>query len=133
MNRALISALIVFFCLPLSLAASVTVKKVGLFKDSGGNPGAATKSFSSRDNPFHVVVTMKPTDGSATITATLIAVEAAKTHDYKVASVDLGVVKGADEAKFKFSLPRPWPEGRYRVEIRVDGKTVRSLDFNIKG
>jgi hypothetical protein len=37
-----------------------------------------------------------------------------------------------EEIRSQATLPRPWPEGQYRVDIYVDGQLIKSEGFTIK-
>lgn len=132
MSRTAAFLLLLLISATLALADGVTIKKVELARDRDGSPSQVVNALKPGDNPFHVIVSVKPLDHQTTISGTLVAVDAGNTKNYKVASVDLSLSKGFDQATFKFKLPRPWPEGKYRVEIRVDGRVVKNLNFSIK-
>src|SRR5438552_777167 len=123
------------FLFALFLAAhglAQSIKKVELSRDSGGKPGQVVAGFSPKDNPFHCLVTLKPLAAATRFTGTLIAANAAGVKNYRVASTVIGAKTGMDLVDFKFSLPRPWPTGSYRIEIQADGRALRNVEFSIK-
>jgi hypothetical protein len=39
---------------------------------------------------------------------------------------------GTAATEFHISKPKPWPVGKYKVEIAVDGAPAGSKDFEVK-
>lgn len=110
-----------------------TVTRVDLARDNGsGKPGQVVRSFSTGDNPLHCVVALKPLPGPTVFNGTLIAVNAGGVQNYRVASTDLSAATGMGQVDFKFSLPRPWPAGAYRIELKANGKPIRTVNFEIR-
>ena len=53
--------------------------------------------------------------------------------NYKIDSTDLTAKAGMDEATFTLSKPNNgWPVGKYRLEIYLGGKLVKSMPFSVK-
>jgi hypothetical protein len=51
--------------------------------------------------------------------------------NYKIDSAEL-VAEGTNEASFSLSKPDAgWPVGDYRVDLSIDGKTVKSAHFSV--
>ena len=40
-------------------------------------------------------------------------------------------LNGADRGKLSFTLPRPMPVGKYRLEVQADGKPWKTADFTV--
>jgi len=114
------------------VAAAQTVVKVDLAKDNGkGKPGLVVKSFSPADSPFHCVLHVKMLKGSMAFSATLIAVNAGRVKDRRVATAKVETKPGMDVVDFKFSLAKPWPIGSYKIEIEAGAKLLREVRFEI--
>jgi hypothetical protein len=68
------------------------------------------------------------------VTGTLIAVDTGSVAppNYRVASTDIQVGP-ADTASgsFHFTLPRPFPLGKYRTDISIDDKPWKSVSFTV--
>jgi hypothetical protein len=127
--------LIPVLCILVLAAASLaqTVTKIELAKDNGrGKPAQVVKAFAPADNPFHCVLQVKPLTGPTVFVATLIAVKAADVQNYTVATTNLAAGSRMESVDFKFSLPRDWPVGSYRIDIKVNGKTLKDVSFEIK-
>jgi hypothetical protein len=122
--------------LPLLLLAATafcqSVVKVELTRDNSGKPGAAVRTLTPSDNPFHCVIQLKPLTSPMNFSGTLIAVDAGGVKDYRVVSTDIEAKAGGSQVDFKFSLPRSWPVGSYRIDVKANGKTVRTLNFEVK-
>jgi hypothetical protein len=54
--------------------------------------------------------------------------------NYEIDAKELSVGAGADRVDFSLSKPNAgWPEGDYRVDVQINGKTVQSLKFKVGG
>lgn len=130
MKRLLIIFVVAFLA---ATALGQTVTKIELAKDNGkGQRTKVVKDLATTDNPFHCVVHLKALTSKVTFTGTLIAVDASGVKNFKVASTDLESKVGMDLVDFKFSLPRPWPTGSYKVEVKADGRLLKDIAFKIK-
>jgi hypothetical protein len=129
--KRLIPTICILILAATSFAQSVT--KIELAKDNGrGKPGQVVKSFAPNDNPFHCVLQLKPLTGPTVFVGTLIAVRAADVTNYTVATTNLAAGARMESLDFKLSLTRDWPTGSYRVEVKVNGKTLKDVSFEIK-
>jgi hypothetical protein len=114
-------------------ASPPRVVDIYLAKDNGkGKAGARTTQIKSTDKVFHCLVDMKPLSSDTDFSGTLIAIEAAGLKNFEVTSTMINVKKGLTLLDFKFSLPRPWPVGKYRVAIQSGAIPVRAVNFEIK-
>lgn len=48
--------------------------------------------------------------------------------NYEIASTDLPLL-GRDRGSFRFSLPRDFPVGSYRIEVLADGRAWKTVEF----
>lgn len=60
----------------------------------------------------------------------LIAVDTDAGKDIEVASNEMSQSSGNHH--FVFTLPRPWPEGRYRVDLLIEDEVEESVEFRIE-
>jgi len=121
--------------LALACAASATqsIAKIDLARDNGkGKPGVAVKAFSAGDNPIHFVAHISEIRAAAPYSADLIAVKAGHSTNFKIATATVVALPGLDHVDFKFSLPRAWPAGSYRLEIRAGKRVVKDQTFEIR-
>lgn len=127
------ATLILISLAAISSAFGQTITRTELAKDNGKNkPGQVVKSLSPTDNPFHCVLHFKPLPSAMVFTATLIAVRAADVKDYKVATTNISAASAMDLVDFKFSLPRNWPVGSYRIDLKVNNRPLTPVTFEIK-
>jgi|GEM_PF-4233269 len=99
--------------------------------DGGGRAGEVVMRFGTDDNPLHGVIRLNGVKRGTSVGAVWMAVEAGGVHNHVVASRDLTAGIQGNVADFSVSLPRAWPEGRYRVDVYLDGILVRSREFEI--
>ncbi len=65
--------------------------------------------------------------------ALLTAVSTANgSNNLKVVESELTTANSENFLQFKFSLPKPWLVGKYKVDLLRDGKPDRTLDFEVK-
>lgn len=112
---------------PAPPAFAVQTIEVGKGIGADKRVTAPTASFGRRDTIYVSVAT----EGAAP----------SKTISAKWTFQDGQVVKEQSEAiaptgpaatEFHISKPKPWPVGKYKVEIAVDGAAAGSKDFEVK-
>lgn len=112
---------------PAPPAFAVQTIEVGKSIGADKRVTAPTASFGRRDTIYVSVAT----EGAAP----------SKTISAKWTFQDGQVVKEQSEAiaptgpaatEFHISKPKPWPVGKYKVEIAVDGAAAGSKDFEVK-
>jgi hypothetical protein len=133
-------AVIVLFCGPAAFAqdgksaALPTVEDVYLAKDDGGGKaGEVVTEFGTGDVPIHCVVVL---DSTAKVTVKMnfvaVAVPGVKA-DSKVVSASYTTTEMQNRVNFTGRPDGRWTPGRYRVDIFIDGKAEKQLEFSIKG
>jgi hypothetical protein len=109
------------------------VVDIYLTKDDGkGRPAARATQLKTTDKIFHCVIDMKALDADTDFAGTLIAIDAAGAKNFEVTSTMISAKMGLASLDFKFSLPRPWPPGKYRVAIQTGSIPLRAVNFDIK-
>jgi hypothetical protein len=114
---------------PAPAPAAFAVQTIEVGKGIGADKRvtAPTATFGRRDTIYVSVAT----EGAAP----------SKTISAKWTFQDGQVVKEQSEAiaptgpaatEFHISKPKPWPVGKYKVEIAVDGAAAGSKDFEVK-
>lgn len=116
----------------VAVAESSAVENILLCRDSAGVPGPAVDRFRASDNPLHAVIQLSGVETGAKVRAELVAVDAGGEEDYTVAGEDLTVDMGGYSATFTIGLPRPWPPGNYRIDVYLNGRPARALEFEIE-
>jgi hypothetical protein len=113
--------------------ATSLVDEVYLAKDDGhGKAGEQVTEFTQSDIPIHCVVLLESA-GKATVKMTFVAVAVPGVKpDTKVVSASYTTGENQDRVNFTGRPDGKWTPGRYRVDIFVDGKQGKQLEFNIK-
>jgi len=110
------------------------VQDVYLAKDNGkGKAGEEVKAFSTSDVPIWCVVLLE-TPAVATVKMNFTAVKVPGLRpDTKVISTLYTTKEGQTQVNFKGRPEGTWPPGRYRIDIFLDGRAVKDMEFDIKG
>lgn len=140
--------LAIFFCLYVNLNASgqaapgenkreikeeTGVEEISLARDDGsGKPGAAIDLFVTTDVPIHCFVRLNSTE-TVSVKMNFVAVKAdglkpesnVVTVNYKTNGTQNGI-------NFNASPATIWAAGTYRIDILIDGRRAKSLNFEIK-
>ncbi len=110
----------------------LAVESVHLAKDNGsGGIGDTVSEYHPKDGPMHCVSTLNKIEKGAKLHIEYIAVDAGGMKNQKIVATDLttGVIDNTADAKF--SLPNPWPVGKYRCTVSLNGAAVKDLDFTV--
>ncbi len=87
-------------------------------------------SFATNDKTIYASVATEGSTGGATLNAKWSYLEG---PGQLVSSISQSIATdGPAVTTFKVQNPDLWPEGKYRVEISLDGKPVAKQDFQIK-
>ncbi|MUV13163.1 hypothetical protein [Noviluteimonas gilva] len=119
---------------PMPTAASATVMAVDLGNAAGADMKitSPTNSFGTKDKIIAAVAT-HVSDPAATVPAKIAAkwshVDSSQTVREDARDVQL---KGDQVWDFEITNSDPWPTGKYRVEVMLDGAVVQSRDFEVK-
>jgi len=89
----------------------------------------ASDSFATNDKILYASVATEGSTGGATLNAKWSYLEG---QGQLVSSISQSIATdGPAITTFKVQNPDLWPEGKYRVEISLDGKPVAKQDFRI--
>lgn len=90
----------------------------------------ASDSFASNDKILYASVATEGSSGGATLNAKWSYLEG---QGQLVSSISQSIATdGPAITTFKVQNPDLWPEGKYKVEISIDGKPVAQQDFQIR-
>jgi hypothetical protein len=129
----------------LSLAAAVPllaqgpvipapqVEEVYLARDDGnGKVGDQAAEFRTTDVPIHCVVLLD-TVGKVTVKMNFVAVKVAGVKpETKVVTASYTTGDRQNKVNFTGTPDGIWTPGRYRVDLFIDGKASKSIEFDIK-
>jgi hypothetical protein len=112
------------------VALSVAKLTVGDAVNAERQVTHASSSFTSSDKTIYASVATEGRSTGATLNAKWSYLEGT---GQLVSSVSQSIATdGPAVTTFKVQNPDLWPEGKYKVEISLDGKAVATQDFEIK-
>ena len=133
--------LIVVLCLgvlaqparPAVEATAAAVEDVYLARDDGeGKAGEVTSIFTPSDIPIHcIVVLAKPDPTAVRMNFVAVKVNGVKPES-RIVSASYATVQGQDRVFFTGKPHGKWTAGTYRIDIFVNDKLEKSLDFEVK-
>jgi hypothetical protein len=112
----------------------VAIASVQLTKDDGqGGDGDVVTGFHPSDGVIHCVATLNKIDSGSKIGLTMIAVDAGGAKNQKIVSTVVTTNGITNTADGKFSLPRPWPLGKYQCAVTLNGAPAKTVNFQVTG
>lgn len=109
------------------------VEDVYLARDDGsGKAGDVVTSFGISDIPIHCIVQLDAVR-IATVKMNLVAVSVPGVKpETKVVTTVYTTKENQNQVNFTGKPDKVWTPGKYRVDIFLDGKLVKSHDFTIE-
>jgi hypothetical protein len=109
------------------------VEDVYLAKDDGkGKAGEQVEEFVTSDVPIYCVVVLDTAE-AVTVKMNFVAVKVAGVKaDTKVVTASYTTKAGQNRVNFTGKPYDAWVPGRYRVDIFINGKAARGLEFEIR-
>ncbi|WP_266156314.1 hypothetical protein [Dyella silvatica] len=89
----------------------------------------AKSSFAPSEKTIYASVGTEGTTSSATLSAKWTYLDKSQLITTTSQSI---ATEGAATTTFKVVNPNPWPEGKYKVEISLDGKSITTQNFEVK-
>ncbi len=141
MRFAHISLFLIFLCLSGSAQppsgtgpTAGAVDDVYLARDDGeGKAGDVTSTFSPNDIPIHCIVVLTKADPAA-VRMNFVAVKVNGVKpESRVVSASYATSQGQDRVFFTGKPHGKWVAGNYRIDVFVNDKLEKSLDFEVKG
>jgi hypothetical protein len=117
---------------PAATPAPLTVAKLtlGSAVNAEHQVTRASNSFATNDKTLYASVATEGSSGGATLNAKWSYLEG---QGQLVSSISQSIATdGPAVTTFKVQNPDLWPEGKYKVEISLDGKPVAKQDFAIR-
>ena len=114
-------------------AKAVGVEELYLAKDDGnGKAGEQVSEFSTSDVPIYCIV-MLDAAHKVTVKMNFVAVGVKGIKpETKVVSASYTTTERQNRVNFSGRPEGKWPPGKYRVDIFIDGKAAKNLEFDIK-
>jgi len=137
--KVLYTILICFFVVAGAYAqgdapAPPAVEELYLAKDDGnGKAGEQVEEFRTSDVPIYCVVLLDTTI-KVTVKMNFVAVNVSGVKaDTKVVTASYTTKDGQNRVNFSGRPDDKWTPGKYRVDIYLDGKIAKNVEFEIKG
>jgi hypothetical protein len=113
--------------------AAPAVEEVYLARDNGkGKAGDQVSEFNTSDVPIYCVVLLE-TPAKVTVKMNFVAVSVSGVKpDTKVVSASYTTKEGQNRVNFSGRPEDKWTPGTYRVDIFLDDKIVKNVEFEIK-
>jgi hypothetical protein len=90
-----------------------------------------TNVFSPGDHVVHLVVVVANAPGDTRLGASWYAVDAGGSQERRLDSAS-ATLNGENHIDLTLRSDANWPTGRYRVDLMLDGKLVRSLHYQVR-
>lgn len=118
---------------PETVPAS-SVDDVYLARDDGeGKAGEVTSTFGPADIPIHCIVVLTKADPAAVrMNFVAVKVNGVKPGS-KIVSAAYATSQGQDRVFFTGKPHGKWTAGSYRIDVFVNDKLEKSIDFEVKG
>jgi hypothetical protein len=109
------------------------VEEVYLAKDNGnGKAGDQVSEFNTSDIPIYCVVLLDAT-AKVTVKMNFVAVNVSGVKaDTKVVTASYTTKEGQNRVNFTGRPEDKWTPGTYRVDIFLDGKIAKNVEFEIR-
>lgn len=123
-----LTALVVLLPTPAPKIASAQTSRDYVDKKAVG----ATTVFATNTTVVHAVVKVDNALATSKVKAVWIAVDAGGEQNFKIADKELQTEKGDNIVDFTLTLDEGLPQGKYKVELYLDNKFDRSLEFTVQ-
>ena len=138
MRAAILLTISLLFCgaaMAQTAAPSPTtgIEEVYLAKDNGeGKAGEQVTEFRTTDIPIYCVVLLESSE-KAVVKMNFVAVAVAGVKpETKVVTASYTTRDGQNRVNFTGRPDGKWTPGTYRVDLFVDGKIAKTVEFQIK-
>ena len=110
--------------------STANIATVTLSKDyQGGKAIDPTETFSPQNHTFHAVVKVNNAPSGTVVGANWTVLDDGEEVVY---SKEIVLDGDQDFAHFNLSSQQDWESGTYHVEITLDGKAKRTIDFAVQ-
>jgi len=117
-----------------SSAGTAQVKSAILGKgvDQNGNMVDPTDTFAPTDPTIHVVATLANVPDGTTLKAMWYVVEVQGSEPGVIDEISRTLGSGEETVDFTLANDRPWPVGKYKVELYLNDTLDKTLEFEVK-
>lgn len=107
--------------------SGVTVESVKLTDDGGDE----VTNFKTTDNPHRAVVKLSEIESGTKVKAVWTAVNAGGAKNEKILDKELETDSMMNQVNFSLSMPNPFPTGDYKLDIYLNGKLVKTVNYKV--
>lgn len=126
MYRTILSGLLLSWSLS---ASALGIESVTFMVDDNGSPGEEVEAFVATDRVQYFEIKLDEVKaGKHDFLVEFWAVETDAASNVKVTEFKVGGLL-VNTINANISLPRDWPIGSYRFDVKMDGKLVESYDY----
>lgn len=112
--------------------STVNIKSADLAKKlPDGKTENVGTTFHPTDGPFHLLVVVANAPEGTKVKAGWFSIEPGNEKGALIDENEITLTNETD-VDFNLSLPRPWPVGKYKVDLYLNGKLDRSIPFDVK-
>ena len=114
---------------PAPMPAAVTVSSVTLGTAAGADKKIATPTTTFK--PSDKIVVSVATDGTASnaeVAAKLVYQDGQTAGEQK----QMLNTTGAETTNIEFANSKPWPAGKYKAEVSLNGASAQTTEFEVK-
>lgn len=113
-------------------ASNIHVKALHMAKDSNGEPGDETETFSPSDRTVHCVANLDDSKSGTKIEFAWWIVDAEGTKDEKLKEISYTTKALENTVHGHLTVPRDWPKGTYKCEVSINGKVDKSVQYTVE-
>lgn len=108
--------------------STANISEAWLARDNAGQD--KTTTFGTKDT-FYCIVRLANAPDDTRVKAVWIAVKCeGAPENYEIGSAV--VTSGSGEIVHKMTLPKAWPVGTYKVELHLNDKLAKTLEFQVQ-
>ncbi|HYE65157.1 MAG TPA: hypothetical protein VD966_06220 [Pyrinomonadaceae bacterium] len=113
--------------------SSVRVTEIYMAEDDGsGQPGDAVSSFEPSERTIHCVITLSDSQAGTRVRFAWHVVDAGEMKDQLIKNIDYTTNALENKVHANLSLPRDWPTGEYKVEVYLNDKLDRTIEYTVE-
>jgi hypothetical protein len=115
----------------LASACSFSTADLDDFKMARDEEGSQPTSVFAPTETFHCVGALKNAPEGTTVKAVFTCIEAAGVENHEIDSTEIRSDSGTQTVHFELTNPGPWPIGKYKVDLYLDGELDETLEFEV--
>jgi hypothetical protein len=112
--------------------SGIYVAELHMAKDNNGEPGDETETFSPGDRTIHCVAKLNSSKSGTKINFAWWVVEAEGSKNDKIKDIDYTTNALENVVHAHLTLPRDWPQGKYKCEVSVNGNLDKSVEYTVE-